>query len=367
MPITETPKIKIYKEDSLSLSSGEGGEIPIFIGVTANETPSANILKFSNYNDAKKSTAGGIGPEADTNTLLSVIKDFFEESKRVAVDDVGVPYIYAKDVGAASAETATNFTNPKEASKTKQDIQVEAYIFKQEDTPANIASVLVAIAESLKTDKQKGKPRIAYATVKGWTVTELARLTSLANGIKDSDVALVEYDQFGKTIARICCTPYYDEPGYYPYRSVIPGTFKERTDTVEETIQANGIIFNHDEKPGKVAYPKINLAVATSYVKPIDERPIDSLIHVNRNVNQLIRDAVEVVYPQLKRRETETYIQEVQADLDLLCANKIKKGYMLEGTTVTAVEYKQNPTQLKLKIKANPVNITGLIEATIYV
>ena len=367
MPITETPKIKIYKEDSLSLSSGEGGEIPIFIGVTENQSPSANILTFSNYNDAKKSTSAGIGPEADTNTLLSVIKDFFEEAKRISVDDIGVSHVYCKDVGAGSAETATNFTTPKELSRTKQDIQVEAYVFKNDDAVADIASVLVAIAESLKTDRQKGKPRIAYATVKGWSPADLARLTAIAQGIKDSDVALVEYDNFGKTLARICCTPYYDEPGYYPYRSVTPGTFKERADTTEEDLQAKGIIFNHDEKPGKTAYPKINLAVATSYVKPVDERPIDSLIHVNRNVNQLIRDAVEVVYPQLKRRETETFIQEVQADLDLLCSNKIKKGYMLEGTTVTAVEYKQNPTQLKLKIKANPVNITGLIEATVYV
>ena len=88
---------------------------------------------------------------------------------------------------------------------------------------------------------------------------------------------------------------------------------------------------------------------------------------MNRNVNQLIRDAMEVVYPQLKRRETETFIQEVQADLDLLCTNKIKAGYMKEGTKVTAVEYKDSPAKLKLKIKASPVNITGLIETTVYI
>ena len=92
-----------------------------------------------------------------------------------------------------------------------------------------------------------------------------------------------------------------------------------------------------------------------------------SLVHVNRNVNQLIRDSMEVVYPQLKRRETETFIKEVQADLDVLCIEKVKAGYMKDGTKVTAVEYKDSPAKLKLKIKAAPVNITGIIETTVYI
>ena len=40
---------------------------------------------------------------------------------------------------------------------------------------------------------------------------------------------------------------------------------------------------------------------------------------------------------------------------------------MKDGTKVTAVEYKDSPAKLKLKIKAAPVNITGIIETTVYI
>ena len=50
--INETPKIKVYKEDSSTLLNGDGGEVPIFIGATGNESPNVNILEFKNYKEA---------------------------------------------------------------------------------------------------------------------------------------------------------------------------------------------------------------------------------------------------------------------------------------------------------------------------
>lgn len=372
--IDETPKIKVYKEDSSTLLNGDGGEVPIFIGATGNESPNANILEFKNYKEAMaapNATSPGIGPEANANYMLPIIKDFFEEAIKVNSDDIGVPHIFVKDLGVATADTAASFTNAKAESRKKADIQVEAYVFKSTDGLAKIIDILTAIAASLKEDTLKGKPRIAYVTVQGWTDAQLKTLTQgtseVTKNIRDVDIAIIEYDKFGKQLARICTTPYYDEPGYYQYRSVTAGEFTERTDEEEEDLQAKGIIFSHDEKPGKVAFPKINLCVSTAHAIAEDERPKLSFIHANRNVNQLIRDAMEVVYPQLKRRETETFIQEVQADLDLLCSDKIKAGYMKDGTQVTAVEYLDSPSTLKLKVKAAPVNITGIIETTVYV
>lgn len=372
--ISETPKIKVYKEDSSKLLTGEGGEVPIFIGATGNSSPNSAILEFKNYKEATaapNATKPGIGPEAATNYMLPIIKDFLEETFKINSDDIGVPHIFVKDLGEATAATAAPWTTAKEDSRKKADIQVEAYVFKSTDALDKIIDILTAVAASLKEDTRKGKPRIAYATVQGWTDEQLKTLTQGTNevtkNIRDVDIAIIEYHKFGKQLARICTTPYYDEPGYYEYRSVSAGTFTERTDDEEEELQEKGIIFSHDEKPGKIPYPKINLAVSTAHAIPEDERPKLSLIHANRNVNQLIRDAMEVIYPQLKRRETETFIQEVQADLDLLCGDKIKAGYMKEGTEVTAVEYLDSPYTLKLKVKASPVNITGIIETTVYV
>ncbi len=370
--INETPKIKVHKGESDSLQNGEGGEVPIFIGATSNESPSTDILEFKNYKEATKTpTNKGIGPEATANYMLPIIKDFFEETMKVTSDDIGIPHIFVKDLGAATAATAAPWINAKKDSRKKLDIQVEAYVFKSTDALDKIIDVLTSIAESLKEDTLKGRPRIAYFTVQGWTDAQLKTLTQgteeVTKKIRDIDIGLIEYDKFGKHLARICLTPYYDEPGFYPFRSVSEGEFKERTDVEEDDLQLNGIIFGHDEKPGKIAYPKINYAVSTAYANPEEERPKLSLIHENRNVNQLIRDSMEVVYPQLKRRETETFIEEVQADLDELCSEKIRLGYMKEGTRVTAVEYKDSPSKLKLKVKANPVNSTGIIELEVYV
>lgn len=373
--INETPKIKVDKEDSSTLLNGEGGEVPIFIGATGNTSPNSNILEFKNYKEAMaapNATAPGIGPEATTNYMLPIIKDFFEEALKVNSDDPGVPHIFVKDLGVIPEnKTAEYFTNAKAESRKKADIQVEAYVFKSTDTLSEIIDILISIAASLKEDTRKGKPRIAYVTVQGWTDAQLKTLTQgtseVTKNIRDVDIAIIEYNKFGKQLARICTSPYYDEPGYYQYRSVSAGEFTERTDDEEEDLQAKGIIFSHEEKPGKSVFPKINLCVSTAYAIAEDERPKLSFIHANRNVNQLIRDAIEVIYPQLKRRETENFIQEVQADLDLLCSDKIKAGYMKDGTQVTAVEYLDSPSTLKLKVKAAPVNITGIIETTVYV
>lgn len=368
--INENPKIKVLKDDSTSLQNGSGGEVPIFIAATGNENPSTDILEFKNYKEATRLPAnGGIGPENENKYMLPIIEDFFNESMKLSSDDIGIPHIYMKDLGTSTAATAANFINAKQDSRKKADIQVEAYVFKQNDELDKIIDVLVSIAASLKEDTRKGKPRIAYVTVQGWTDAQIKTLTQgtteINKKIRDVDIGIIEPNKFGKHLARICLTPFYDEPGYYPFRSVYAGEFTERTDDEEEDLRSKGIIFGHDEKPKNTIYPKINLCVSSAYAESEDDRPKLSLIHANRNVNQLIRDSMEIIYPQLKRRETETFIEEVQADLDNLCNERIREGYMKDETRVIAVEYKDTPTNLKLKVKAAPVNITGIIELEI--
>ena len=370
--INETPKIKAYKIDSRSLQNGEGGEVPIIIGATGNETPSTEVLEFKNYKEALKTPQNnGIKTDDTADYMLKIIEDFFDESMKLTSDDIGIPHIYMKDLGITAAATAASWINAKKDSRKKLDIQVEAYVFKSTDTLDKIVDVLTAVGASLKEDTLKGRPRIAYATVQGWTDAQLKTLTQgteqITKKIRDIDIAFIEFNKFGKHLARICLTPYYDEPGYYQFRSISEGEFTERTDADEEDLQLKGIIFGHDEKPGKTAFPKINLTVSSDYANAEEDRSPLSLIHANRNVNQLIRDSMAVVYPQLKRRETETFIEEVQADLDELSSDKIRLGYMKGGTRVTAVEYEDSPSTLKLKVKASPVNVTGIIELEVYV
>ena len=386
--ITERPKIISKEHDAKSLSIGVGGEIPIFISPTLNNTPLSDITSFTKYDECNKTVAnGGIGT-ATTNYLLPILKDFFEESLKVNSDDLGVPYIYVKDLGESIPATATPWTNAIRDAKIKNEVRVEAYVFqKPADATAeatttlitNVASIMNNVAAALKTEAEKGRPRIAYFTILGLTDTELRELTKSSNAtkIQDSRVYLLEPQDFGKTLARICTTPIPDEPGYYKYRSVQPGHFKERLDSDIDNkdttggtplgLQHCGIVVNADERTNSEIFPRINLCVATSYALGDDDRPTDSLLHARRNVDQLQREAVDIAFNQLKRRETSGYLTDVQADLDLLVYNKIEDGFMKRGTKITLIESENAPEELEITTEAYPVNITGKITMTTYI
>lgn len=380
MPITinETPKIKYQESDSNPTPVGDGAEIPIIIGITNNATPATGILKFKNYSAAAKSVAnGGIGTDPTTNPILKFLKGFFEENIKLENDDLCVPYVYVIDLGTGktTGETpvlnASAWTTAMNNAKIKRDVTAEVFVgFKKTDTAAQIIPLMDSAYEYISTDAVKGSPRIAYFTVDGMTMEELKALTdsSQTKYIQQSRIALVgPADEFGITCARIFTTHYSEEPGYEQYRSVSAGTFIERTDDEENEIQASGIIFNRDEKPGKAVYPKICLAVSTAFAKNVDNRPNDCLLHARRNVDQLIRDAFEVAYPQLKRNETEINLSYVQADLDNLVNSKIEDGYMMDGTRLEVSESESDAFDLEIDGVAVPVNATELISFKMYI
>ena len=369
MTITETPKVKISRANSSMLRIGNGTQIPIFIGVTGNSTAATGILQFKKFSEADRTiAAGGIGTD-ESNQLRGVLKDFFEESLKINADDIGVPYVYAKDMGTGSTSSATAWVNAVKDAKSKRTVQVEAYVFQKVEgtTPAQIVSIMESVAAAIDIDATKGNPRIAYFTVLGYTDDELRALTKTGEGslINHSGVGLITPEKFGKHLARICCTPYYDKPGYYVFRSIGPEEFTERTDENEENLQAAGVIFGHDEKPGSQIYPKINLACSTAWAIDLEDRPKDALLHVRRNVDQLIREAVETVYPQLKRRQTQSFLSMTQADLDVLVNSKIKEGYMKEGTQLVLREVEDD--KLAVDVYAYPIKATGLITMTVYI
>lgn len=382
--IVEIPKVKYTELDSNPTLTGEGSQIPIIIGISGNSTPNEGILKFKNYDTCCQTVAnGGIGTDPTTNPLLAFLRDFFEESKKINADDAGLPYVYVIDLGVGKTTgqspvlDASKFLEAMDLAKSVREIQAEVYVgFKKEDTVNQIIPILYSAVASnntalsyIKEDSEHGNPRIAYFTVAGMTDTELIALTddTQSKYVQDSRLALVEPTLFGKTMARILLTPSHEEPGYYEYRSVNPGTFIKRTPAEELALQNAGIIFNHDERAGSKIHPKINLAVSTAFAKAPSSRPNDALLHMRRNVDQLIREAYEVLYLQLKRNETETNLTYTQADLDELVDVKIEKGHMMPGTQITSVESDIDPYNLKAEGVAIPVNSSLLIGFSMYV
>lgn len=386
--ITERPKIIVNEEDVGALQTGDNGEIPFFISPTLNETPLATIAKYTHYAEAEKLIAnGGIkDPSNPNNYLLPILQDFFEESLKINREDIGVSHVYVKDLGTAAPATATPWTQIIKDAKLKNDVRVEVYVFQKPadaTTEAiatlitNVASIMNNVATSLEAEAEKGKPRIAYFTVLGLNDTQLRELTKASNAthIQHSRIYLLEPKDFGKTIARICTTPVEDEPGYYKYRTVEPGHFTERSDEDIDNRDPNagplglqhcGIVINCDEVTNSDIYPRINLCVATSYAKG-DERPTDSLLHARRKVDQLQREAVDIVFQQLKRRESSGYLADTQADLDVLVSDKIEAEHMKKGTAIKVVETEDEPEELAIITDAYPCGITGKITMTTYI
>lgn len=371
MPITETPKVRYFESDSNPTLDGDGAQIPIFIGISGNTTPTAGIQRFKNFQACYKTVEnGGIGTTLESNPLLSAVNEFFQEAKKTNSEDTGVPYIYVIDLGTATTDTAKTWTDAMALAKSKREVQVEIYCgFKKEDTAANIISIMESAIESIVTDSESGNPRTAYFTVSGVTDAELMAFTDDSEDvyIQNTRVGLIEPKYFGKTVAKICTTPYWEEPGYTDFRSIAPGEFGNRTPEEENTLQDAGIIFIRDEIASSEIHPRINLAVSTAFATNPDNRANDALLHARRNVDNLVRRVYDTLYSQLKRNETETNISFLQSDIDVVVEDEISKGYMMNGTELEVLESETNPFDLKVEGVAVPVNSTLLIGFSLYV
>ena len=188
------------------------------------------------------------------------------------------------------------------------------------------------------------------------------RTSYISRKVASSRVATVEKELFGKTIARICSTPYYIEPGYLPYMSVIQGTFKERSSDERDTLFGTGIIFNEDDYTLNTVTPRICLATSTAWgVEDHDLRVTDALIHARRNVDHHVRRILNIIAPQLKRNETSVTLRHVKNEIDTYLDSELSRG------TIMAYEFDikesgYNPYALLIKGRITPVNSTLAID-----
>ena len=371
MSITETPKVRYYESDSNPIISGTGAEIPVFIGITGNTNPFTGIKRFKNFQQCyKTSENGGVGTDLENNQLLIALNDFFKEIRKTKSEDVSVPYVYVIDLGTATTSDAAPWLTAMNEAKKKREIQVEVYVgFKKSDETKDIISIMNSALEIIKDDSEHGNPRMGYFTVADADYEELKAYTddSQEYYIQAPRAVLMPEKDFGKQVAKVCVTPYYEEPGYTDFRTITGGEYSILTREEADDLQAAGITFINDELAASEIHPRINLAVSTSFATTPDNRPNDALIHARRNVDQLIREVFDALYAQLKRNETETNLSFLQSDIDVIVEEKINNGYMMTGTEINVVESETNPYDLKVEGAAVPVNSTLLIGFSMYI
>jgi len=388
MPITKLPGV-YYDEKVTYELTGEGSKIPVIIGATGNsgtETYKVDgtvIRKFTSWDDVNKATTAeipgiGVWTEETTNQLSNFLHEFFEEARLQVNSDIGVPYIYLIDVGDGKAKQS--WLNALDLAKSKLDATVEIYVgadaIQSYDLKAFLDGAYLGATGSrgIKPETQDLDLRCAFTT-KGYanpsavTDAQLIALTGESTGVQYSRIGICEPLLFGKTMARICCTPSNTEPGFYEYRSVQPGTFKDRTKVEMLALQNAGIIFNRDEHINGNVYPKINLCTSTSFAKPVGSRPADALFHARFNADSLLREVFEACYSQIKANESATNLAYLQTRINKIVNDRVAAEEFIKydekteaGTKLIVQQSDADPYSLIITGQMQPQKCTVAIE-----
>lgn len=371
----------VYFDESVEYElEGAGGKIPVFIGKTGNtgtatyKVDGTQIQKFTKWSEVNRTIAnGGIGIDTTTNPLLAVLKDFFTEAEPKSSDDIGVPYIYVIDVGAATSRDVwlTALTTAKTMKKAIIEFYVGAENISNEDY--TLTDFMKAAYASISTETANLNLRTAFTTKADATDVQLIALNPAETGVLKSRVGIIEPHLFGKHAAMLCCTPYYLEPGFIEYRTVKPGEFKPRSEAEEVALQTAGIIFGRDEVVGDdLILCRINLAVSTAYNQ--EQKPADALFHHRFNADNLLRNIFKAVYTQIKANEVRSYMVKAQTKVDAVIDDEVRTERMIpynsstgDGTKLTLMESDVSPYDMKLVGQIQGINATHaiLVEVTI--
>ena len=464
MAVNKAPYINYTELDSNPLTTGEGAEIPIFIGKSTNTVSTIsrdNIVMCKNITQVEDA----IGK--DSGELYNTIRDFYKENNLRILSgetDVASPYVYVFDLGSngtvadfkkavyesrvkrdstcitfanyataptleweestlTTAKTVTETideTGAEVANPSPKSITTEWELVNKEDvkfsplylasineswrtvilsalagnkiTPtykaaviaafnANTAnlqiSLMVAVSNELKEESKTGLLRIAYFGVQSQQNAEtfdayLERIKNITTTVSSPRIGVIEGEDLGISVARICSTPYYIEPGYDKYESVETSTykrFKERTPEERDALFNAGLIFNEYDYTLPEITPRMCLAVSTAWGvsgTDYDSRVNDALFHARRNVDHQIRELFKVIGPQLKRNETSVNLRQLNTEMNICLENEVDLG-RLQDYSIDIEEVSFNPYCLKIHGKITPVNCTLAIEFENYV
>lgn len=368
---TNPPYMNFHETTSNPFVDGEGSEIPVFIGKSPNTGDATKIITYKNYASVKKTVVnGGLGLETaemeTTNPLLYAVKDFFAESARQKDSDIGVPRVYVIDLGASP--TAEMVITSLEQVKKVREISVVGFVGIELER-ANQVALMQSVWTDLTNDTKNGRFKIAYFEgKKGATEEELATFSdnTQETSIQENRVAVIEYNKFGKDIARICVTPYYVEPGYAPFNTIDLGVFKTRNPEERKQLFDAGVIFGEDDYTLEEPVARICAGTTTAFGKDVDERPNDCLLHARRNADHQIRELLKIIAPQLKRNETQTNVRYIQADCESYLEKEKGKGRLMDYD-VSVAESDDNPYSLIVEGSVTPVNSTYAIDVSCYI
>lgn len=415
----------IYYTETYEIQKQDyGGSIPCFIGRT-NSTANRKIKqlqKFNNFEQVNKTVAnGGLGvyeEEKDTNPLLKAIHDFCEETKMMTEEYVACPYFYVIDLGTAS--TIIDWIDSIEISKLKREIDFEVYVgftgvtdstISGEDKTAGVfESFILTVNHDLINYRQTiGDFRKAFFTLQSYDTTTNkyrneawyrenysttdASLIALANTLMNTATSykykdyssttvtettitsntssksrtyLLEPLWFGKTVGRISITPYDMEPGYYAYNTLTVDDIILRKPSEQLNLQVHGIIFNHLEETSAEEYVKINRTQAVSS-NTTGQIPPDALFQARNLCDVLLTRLFDIVYPQIKNKETETNINYLQTQVNKVINDGIGDGDFIppyiqsnerKGTFMAVQESSEDAYDLELVGMIQPVNCT---------
>lgn len=374
MVFNKIPGVYLNEDVDYELS-GVGSKIPVFIGKTGN-TGSADYkvdgsvaLKFSNYDDLNKAiTAGGIGLDNDLNKVL---KNFFEEARLKQPDDIGVPHVYVIDVGAGTSRDA--WLTAVETAFSKIDASIMVFVGTEniqytpegaeEPVTYSVVDLAKAVKVAIDTRTHTFDLWNAFFTKKDATDAQLIALTDATNGVQKSRIGIIEWDnyRFGKTVARICLTPFNQEVGFVKYRSVEAGEFPERNLTQKLALQNAGIIFNHDEMYSDEMNPRMNICLATSYAAT--NKPADAMFHARFIADALLKDIYEAIYPLIKANDTASNLVKIQVKIDTVIDEYIRNGDCISfnkdtgiGTRLIAQPSDKDPYDVEIVGSIQPVN-----------
>ena len=230
-------------------------------------------------------------------------------------------------------------------------------------TAYSVVDLMKAVKTALNAKTNTFELFDAFFTKKDATDAQLIALTDATNGIQKSRIGVIEWDNFnvGKSLARICLTPYNTEVGYLPYRSVEPGEFPERTGAQKLALQTAGIIFNHDEIVNDKINPRMNRCIATSYAAI--NRPADARFHARFIADEVLKQIYEAAYPFIKANDTATNLVKIQVKVDTVVDSFIRAEECVawnkdteKGTKLTVIESSEDPYDMEIVGCIQPVN-----------
>ena len=372
MPITKRPGLYFNETTEFELQ-GNGGKIPVWIGKTGNSAATGykvdgtQVLTFKNWGEVNRTIAnGGIGTDTSTNPLLAELEDFFEEAEVRDSSEIGIPFIYVIDVGDGTSKTA--WLAALSTAKTLRKATIEFYLGAENisDNGYSFGDFLAAACASIATETANLNLRTAFTTKASATDAQLIALNPNPGGVLKSRFGLTVPDFFGKYAARLCCTPYYIEPGFIPFRTIGEGEFKARSETEIMALQNAGIIFGADEIVDDLVVSRINLSTSTAFA--LNPRPSDSLFHARFNADHLLREVFKAVFSQIKANETASYLVKAQTKVDAVIDDEVEAERMIaynsetgDGTKLTLVESEDEEYDMELNGQIQGINCTNAI------